>query len=112
MTKTHSGGGRTPVHASAPKVEPKARAMSPGAVSQLGAHVGRQRAVEPLVAGPGYKPPVGPTQSGVGPGAGRTVHRSGSQGQQGPVAPGEGRPSGSADTGARAILGPSKGKTI
>ena len=50
-----SGGGITSnkvVHSQAPKAEPKARAMSPGAVSQFGQSLGAARAVTPLAAAP------------------------------------------------------------
>ncbi len=51
---------------------------------------------EPLDAGRGYHPPVGPTSNmGQGPGANRTIHGTGSQAQHGDVvgpAPVRGRP--------------------
>jgi hypothetical protein len=50
---------------------------------------------------------------GGGPGTGREVHRSGSQGYYGPAAKGEVGMTGTADRGARAIQGaPPKGKTL
>jgi hypothetical protein len=91
MSKAKSGGGITSnklVTSRAPKVEPRSRAISPGAVSKLGAmqgnhatNQGRNVNVPPpkLDAGRGYQP-VGPTSNmGVGPGANRTIYRSGSQ---------------------------------
>lgn len=53
------------------KVEPKPRAVNPGAVNQLGNHVGPARAVENLYEGRGLKAPM----------AGETQHKSGSQGK-------------------------------
>ena len=82
MSKARSGGGITSnklVQSRAPKAEPKAHAMSPGGVSRIGVHPSPLSRPEPIEAGRGYQP-VGPTSNmGVGPGANRTVHRSGSQ---------------------------------
>jgi hypothetical protein len=71
----------------APKVEPKAKAINPASAGQLGAST--QFVKPPLVQGPGYNPkPMGSTgianaqqgHSGVGPGGGgRTIYKSGSQ---------------------------------
>jgi hypothetical protein len=91
---TDHGRSRT---ASNPKVEPKARAMSPAASSQLGVSLGNHAmhsdgrvlkgAGVPLEAGKGYSTPVGPApMSAAGPGAGRTVYKSGGQGTHGPAA--------------------------
>ena len=54
----------------ATKVEPKPRAVSPGAVSDLGIHQLRTRS-EPLYQGRGYKAPM----------AGTSAHKSGTQGK-------------------------------
>jgi hypothetical protein len=92
------------VERSAPKQEPRARAVSPAAVSQIGGHRG-DHAMESgkvlpgggksLYAGAGLNN-VGPTPCGQGPGAGRTVMPSGTVGQHGPVA---GRPFEPSDKG-------------
>lgn len=82
MTKATSGGGITSnklVRSKAPKMEPRSHAIDPGAVSRLGAHPSPAQA-KPLVSGRGYSTPVGPSSNmGQGPGANRTVYRSGSQ---------------------------------
>ena len=91
MKRAKSGGGITSnkvVNSRAPKAEPRSRAISPAAVSQIGLKQGNhatdtgtfRRRSEPLVVGRGYQTPVGPTSNmGQGPGANRTVYRSGSQ---------------------------------
>jgi hypothetical protein len=89
-----SGGGygmNKHVERRAPKIEPKARAILPSAVNQLGGKVGdhatRTGATgyrgEELVRGKGYAPPVGPTDNvkAVGVGGGRC----GTQGMTGEV---------------------------
>lgn len=53
------------------KIEPRSKAVSPGAVSNIGNMVGMARAVKPLDMGRGYK---APKISGG-------THRSGSQGK-------------------------------
>lgn len=86
-------------HVSAPKMEPRAKAINPGGVNMLGNMVGDhitegRRASkyrgEPLYRGPGYNAPLGITDpvKAVGVGGGRTIHSCGSQGQQGAPAPG------------------------
>jgi hypothetical protein len=99
------GGGlhsRNVRHVSAPKREPRARAISPAAVNQLGAHVGDHITHvkgstgyrgEPLVRGSGYSPPQGPTDNvkAVGVGGGRTIYEHGTQCQTG-TNPGNPRP--------------------
>ena len=101
------GGGlhsRVVRHSTAPKVEPRAHAKSPGGVSQYGAHVGDHATShggsatgyrgDPVNIGRGYQNPVGPTNMALsGPGAGREVMRSGGQGTHGSVA-GSPRPQG------------------
>lgn len=42
---------------SARKIEPRSEAINPGAVSQIGNHVGEARAVEQMNQGRGYKAP-------------------------------------------------------
>jgi hypothetical protein len=112
--RANAGGGlgsNKVVHSSNPKVEPKPRAVSPAAVSQIGQNLGNhstdsqayRTGAEPLYAGPGYSTPVGPTKSVPGPGGGREVRSTGSQGQHGPVA-------GMAPEPARGILGPKGGR--
>jgi hypothetical protein len=87
-------------HRSAPKVEPRPRAINPSAVAQLGTHVGDKATHvgrstgyrgEPLVRGSGYSPPQGPTDNvkAVGVGGGRTIYKTGTQCQTGAVNPGE-----------------------
>lgn len=53
------------------KREPVSHAVDPGAVSQIGCHVGEPRAVKQLYAGRGYEAPV----------AKATIHNGGSQGE-------------------------------
>jgi hypothetical protein len=95
-----SGGGSTSRNNVRPGVRngQPARAQSPRGVSQIGSSMGNKamndpkkltKAVEPVrgVAMPDHR--LGnetAKAAGQGPGAGRTVMRSGSQAQQGPVA--------------------------
>jgi hypothetical protein len=93
-----SGGGiegNKVKHTSNPKREPVASAISVGAVSRLGGMVGPGTQYKQLHEGPGnYTAPVGPsTHMGQGPGANREILKSGSQGQHGPSAGGQARPS-------------------
>jgi hypothetical protein len=92
QAKTGPGGaGRHVTHSQCPKVEPVPSAINIGAVSRLGSMQGVGTPYKPLFEGRGYSTPVGPTSNmGVGPGANRDVHRSGSQGQHG--APARGNP--------------------
>jgi hypothetical protein len=71
------------------KVEPNPKAVNPGAVSYLGESMGNHSnegvcdpngGLTPWSAGRGYAPP-GPTPAVPGPGGGRTVRGSGSQGK-------------------------------
>jgi hypothetical protein len=98
MPKIKSGGGITMnkvSHASGPKREPIARAVSPAAVSQMG--VATPFPKEPLHQGKGYSQgPMPPTgipgkynSAWEGPGSGRTIYRTGAQNLYGPVNPGE-----------------------
>jgi hypothetical protein len=97
MNKTHSGGGRTPVQVTV-KTGADNRAKSPCAVAQFGGHVGNAQAVEKLDAGKALPSKLGnevaKNVNGGGPGAGRTVHKSGAQNQHGPANPGSPRPEG------------------
>lgn len=49
--------GRAPTTMAGQKREPIAKAVSPGAVSHLGAHVGRMAATKPLYTGRGFEAP-------------------------------------------------------
>ena len=93
------GGGlhsRPVSHTRAPKSEPKAHSIDPGAVHQIGTSqfLGR----DPLRDGKGYSGPVGATDNvaAVGVGGGRKVYASGSQGQHGKTD--SGMPSGMGST--------------
>jgi hypothetical protein len=90
--KARSGGGlqmNKVKHSAGRKAEPKSKAVNVHAVHDLGTmkgdHVTSKGGSlnvkkEELYKGSGYCPPVGPTElKVVGPGAGRTVHRAGSQ---------------------------------
>jgi hypothetical protein len=85
MTKVRgvTGGGilsNKVSHVNAPKQEPKPHAVSVGAVSRLGAKIGPGTPFKSFYNQQAYTNPVGPTDSmGQGPGANRTVMRSGSQ---------------------------------
>ena len=79
--------------ASGRKVEPKSRGISPAGVSQIGSAMGNHSmdnakvlrgAVEPIVSGPGYN-----LAKGANVNAKPTLYGNcGTQGTQGPVAPG------------------------
>jgi hypothetical protein len=96
------GGGlhsRVVRHTIAPKVEPRPHARNPARVAQYGAlvgdHITNKSSTgyrgDPDFTRKGYTPPVGPTSfNNVGPGGGRTVMKSGSQCQTGPVDKGMG----------------------
>jgi hypothetical protein len=90
MAKKLTGGGygsRSVVKSTKPKQEPKGKAVSPGAVDQMGQAVAFKK--PPLQGGPGYQTkPQGSTgiagarqgHAGVGPGGGsRVIYKSGSQ---------------------------------
>jgi hypothetical protein len=100
-----SGGGlgmNKQVNSRNPKVEPRARAMNPGGVGQLGqaqgTHVTNHSESpyrgENLIGKRGYEPPgmISDPVKAVGVGGGRTVHHCGAQGTHGPVNPGDPRP--------------------
>jgi hypothetical protein len=78
---TGNGGGlgmNKVVTGKSPKVEPRSQAIRPAGVAQIGLAVD-PKAVAPIRGGRTLGP-VGPTNNMVaGPGAGRTVHKSGSQ---------------------------------
>ena len=61
------------------KVEPKSRAADPEGVAQQGLSVQFEKA--PVLGGRGYSV-TGPRPAAAGPGGGRTIHKSGSQGHQ------------------------------
>ena len=72
------------VHKPQPKVEPRAKAINVERVAQIG--ISTFLGKDPLYEGRGFNAPVGPTSTLVsGPGGGRTVMKSGSQGTHGPV---------------------------
>jgi hypothetical protein len=85
-------------HVTAPKREPRGRAINPGGVNMLGNHVGDHITHkgagtgfrgEDLIRGPGYNAPVGPSSfSNIGPGGGRTIYEHGTQCQTGAPAAG------------------------
>jgi hypothetical protein len=84
-------GSNKVVERSAPKAEPRARAVNPGAAGQLGQHMGNHAtesgkvlkgAAQSLYAGPGLNN-VGPRPTVEGPGGGRDVHHCGSQATHG-----------------------------
>jgi hypothetical protein len=101
---TGSGGGignNKVVHSRAPKVEPRSKAVREPAVAQIGGsygdHITNRSSTGwrpgPLYGGEGYNNPVGPTNMALsGPGSGRKIYASGSQGVQGSVNPGNPRP--------------------
>jgi len=70
------------IHKPQPKVEPRAKAINPAGVSHIG--ISQFLGKEPIYEGRGFNAPVGPTSTMVsGPGGGRTVMKSGSQGLHG-----------------------------
>jgi hypothetical protein len=95
-----SGGGITSnklVNTNAPKREPVAFRASPGAVSRLGNMMGPGSDYKALQSQSGsYSNPIGPTPSVAGPGGGRVVMASGSQGRHGASVTGTPRPGASA----------------
>jgi hypothetical protein len=117
MAKSGAGGGinsRVVKHTTAHKVEPRSKAVNPAATSQMGSMQGNhvtipggpmrtQGANVPLYRGAGYATPKGPTECGQGPGAGRTIMKTGTQMTHGPV-------SGQRPSQARGILGPKGGE--
>jgi hypothetical protein len=100
MGRNQGISSRNVRHVTAPKVEPRPHARNPARVAQWGALVGNHATHqgkstpyrgEPDFTRSGYANPVGPTSfSNVGVGGGRTVMKSGSQCQTGPVDKGMG----------------------
>jgi hypothetical protein len=109
MSKAKSGGGLTlsknvspPVRTGSPN-----RATSPGAADQLGQATAFKK--EQCDTGRAYDGAklgneVALNVKGGGPGKGREVFRSGSQGTHGPTVAGEPRQGSTADVGNRSIL--------
>ena len=111
MAKIKSGGGITSNKLVQPKIQtgsPK-KGSSPASASQLGQAVFFKR--EQVEMGKAYNASILGNEKALdvgkgGPGAGRTVMKSGSQNQWGPPNLGETRPAGTVDRGPRAIMGP------
>jgi hypothetical protein len=87
MTKPRSGGGLTSNKLVRPSVRtgpPNSRVVNPGGADQLGQHMTKASAATPLYGGTFSQVPSGNAVAKNvgkgGPGAGRTIHRSGSQG--------------------------------
>jgi hypothetical protein len=89
-TRAKSGGGITSnkfVQVGVKGGSPRANVISPGGADQQGQAMGKRSAVQPLMAGTAAAPvPLGnavATNVGAGgPGKGRTIHESGSQGKR------------------------------
>jgi hypothetical protein len=82
MAKLSGGGIQSNKvgHYRDPKQEPRPHAVSVGAVSRLGAKVGEGTPYKAIYNQQAYTNPIGPSDNmGQGPGANRTVMRSGSQ---------------------------------
>lgn len=82
MVKTimSGGGAKSSVvsHVKSGKSEPISHRGNPAGVAQQGLALQFKR--EPITSGRGYEPPKGVApNTSVGPGAGRTIHRAGSQ---------------------------------
>jgi hypothetical protein len=93
MSKARNGGGiqsNKLVNVGVKAGPPRTNIVSPASASQLGRSVAFKR--DPLPIGTASQVPLGnqlATNVGKGgPGAGRDVHRSGSQGQHGPAVSG------------------------
>ena len=96
MTKVRgvTGGGidgKNVAHTNAPKAEPINHPVSQGAVSRLGAVVGVGTPHKNLYSSKATTP-FGTTPSVAGPGGGRMVMKSGTQGQHGSAVSGTARP--------------------
>jgi hypothetical protein len=111
MAKIKSGGGITSNKFVQPNIRTGSpnKGTSPAAADQIGQSVSFKR--EQVEMGRAYQgTPLGNEVAlnvqGGGPGKGREVFRSGSQGTHGPTVAGEPRQPGTADRGDRAILGP------
>jgi hypothetical protein len=97
MARAVSGGGinsnKVVAKREATREQPRTRGVNPGGADGLGQHTTKESAATPLYGGPSFQPvPMGNTLTNNvgagGPGAGRTVMRSGSQGLHGAVAQG------------------------
>jgi hypothetical protein len=89
-----SGGGinmNKVVHTNAPKQEPKVNPVSVGAVSRIGGMLGVGTPHKNLYSSKATTP-FGTTPSVPGPGGGRMVMKSGTQGQHGSAVAGVARP--------------------
>jgi hypothetical protein len=100
MTKVRgvTGGGinmNKVTHVSSPKQEPRVNPVSVGAVSRIGGMMGVGSDHKNLYSSKATTP-FGTTPSVPGPGGGRMVMRSGSQGQHGSAVSGTARPGASA----------------
>ena len=110
MAKIKSGGGITSNKFVQPGIRTGSpnRGTSPGAANQLGVSTAFKK--EEIDAGPALPSKLGNEVAlnvgAGGPGKGREVFKSGSQGFHGSAVQGEARPPGTADRGDRAILGP------
>jgi hypothetical protein len=96
MGKAHgrSGGGiegKNVAHTNAPKGEPRVNPVSVGAVSRIGGMMGVGSDHKNLYSSKATTP-FGTTPSVPGPGGGRMVLKSGSQGQHGSAISGTARP--------------------
>jgi hypothetical protein len=96
MTKVRgvTGGGydgKNVAHTNAPKQEPRVNPVSIGAVSRLGGALGVGTPHKNLYSSKATTP-FGTTPSVAGPGGGRMVMKSGSQGQHGSTVSGTARP--------------------
>jgi hypothetical protein len=97
MARAVSGGGpqmnKVTAKREATREKPQVRGVNPGGVDQLGQHMTKESAATPMYGGPSYPTKFGnelATNVGAGgPGKGREVFASGSQGQHGPVAQGD-----------------------
>src|SRR5215469_10363470 len=101
MAKSHSGGGRTEVRNSTRTGSP-AKGVAPGYASQIGQKLYEKGDRAPMQAqeptrGVPYSMELGNSKAldigKGGPGAGRVVHRTGSQGQWGEANQGQSPPS-------------------
>jgi hypothetical protein len=88
MTKTHSGGGMSPTQRPV-RTGTGAKGIDPGYASQIGQKLNQKSDRTPERAPMPYSGKLGNAVAlevgKGGPGAGRTVSRSGSQGTHGPV---------------------------
>jgi hypothetical protein len=91
-SQSGSGGGARVSNTEFRKREPIPNKVSVGATSRIGGVVGPGSDFKPLYDGRGYQSPVGPRPQVAGPGGGREVMRSGSQGTYGTPTAGISRP--------------------